>query len=101
MTSVGSIGAVALEIWTMSKGIVIDNVLVAANDVAAKELETSQWKPKHAFMTEVAREAAEAEEAEARKVDTVGFAARVSAAVTGALYAVADAGSRGRRQRTR
>ena len=60
----------ALEIWTMSKGIVIDNVLVAANDVAAKELETSQWSP-HAFMTEVAREAAEAE-AEARKVDTVG-----------------------------
>ena len=90
MKSVGSIGAVALEIWTMSKGIVIDNVLVAKDDVAAKELETTQWKPKHAFMTEVAREAAEAEEAEARKVDTAGFASRVSSAVTDALYAVAD-----------
>jgi calnexin len=45
--SIGSVGAVALEIWTMSKGLVVDNVLVAADETASSELEKLAWKPKH------------------------------------------------------
>ena len=53
-------------------------------------------------MTEAPAEAAEAEEAEARKVDTVGFAARVSAAGHRArLYAAAGRRPRGAPPRTR
>ena len=40
-----------------SEGLVIDNVLVAADETAAGELETGAWKPKHDFINKVSAEA--------------------------------------------
>ena len=85
LANVGSVGAVAMEIWTMSKGIVIDNVLVAPDDVAAKELQETQWRPKYEALKNV-KDVADAEEAKAAQEavsPTRGFKGMVVDAVSG------------------
>ena len=42
----GEIGAVALEIWTMSKGLLVDNVLIAPTADIAADFAEQSWKPK-------------------------------------------------------
>ena len=96
LKSIGSIGAVALEIWTMSKGLVVDNVLVGADEATAGELEKTAWKPKYDFIKTVADAAEEKKkkerEAEAKKAEKDAAAARsVPQRVTDALYAAIDA----------
>ena len=85
LANVGSVGAVAMEIWTMSKGLVVDNVLVAADDVAAKELQDTQWRPKYDALKAVKDEtdAEEAKRAEEAVSPGRGFKGMVVDAVSG------------------
>jgi len=85
LANVGSVGAVAMEIWTMSKGLVVDNVLVAADDVAAKELQETQWRPKYEALKTVkdVKDAEEAKKAEEAISPGRGFKGMVVDAVSG------------------
>lgn len=90
LKSIGSVGAVALEIWTMSKGLVVDNVLVAADEKAAAELEKNAWKPKHDAIKKVVA-AEEAEKAKKTSEESAKDAPGFAAKVTDALYGAVDA----------
>ena len=85
LANVGSVGAVAMEIWTMSKGLVVDNVLVAADDVAAKELQETQWRPKYEALKTVkdVKDAEEAKKAEEAVSPGRGFKGMVVDAISG------------------
>lgn len=89
LASIGKIGAVALEVWTMSSGLVIDNVLVAQNDVAAKEME-QVWRPKFDAIKAIVEAEEMAKSAEEAKPEEPGFAARVKDSVAGGLFAIAN-----------
>jgi|AntAceMinimDraft_12_1070368.scaffolds.fasta_scaffold82295_1 hypothetical protein len=97
LKSIGRVGAVALEIWTMSKGLVVDNVLVSADEVAAGEMETGAWKPKYnavkkAAAAEEAVKAKEAAEETAKDAKKDGDAEhKFATKVTDAMYGAVDA----------
>ena len=44
--NLGSIGAAAVEIWTMDTGYYFDNVLIGSDPAAAAAYRTSHWAPK-------------------------------------------------------
>ena len=94
MTRVGKIGAVALEVWTMSSGLVVDNVLIAKDAAAAGELERV-WRPKHDFLKAIADEEEKTKldaEAAADEPGASGqFLARAKDAVADVLFAAANA----------
>ena len=46
LQNLGSIGGVAIEIWTMDEGYLFDNVLIANDASDAEEKRTSLWAPK-------------------------------------------------------
>ena len=46
LQNLGSIGGVAIEIWTMDEGYLFDNVLIANEASDAEEKRTSLWGPK-------------------------------------------------------
>ena len=48
LSNIGSIGGVAIEIWTMDEGYLFDNVLIANDPSEAEEKRTSLWAPKKA-----------------------------------------------------
>jgi len=96
LKSIGQIGGVGLEIWTMTSGLVVDNVLVAGDDVAAGELRANAWKPKMDFIAAVAKAEEEAK-AKARKEEEAaealkgpGFASKVTDAMYSALDKLPD-----------
>jgi len=89
LKSIGKIGAVALEVWTMSSGLVVDNVLVAQNDVAAKELE-DVWRPKFDAVKAVVDADEKAKfDTDAAPVEP-GFVARMTDTISSGLFAVAN-----------
>ena len=46
LSNLGSIGGVAIEIWTMDEGYLFSNVLIANNAAEAEQKRTSLWAPK-------------------------------------------------------
>ena len=46
LTNLGSIGGVAIEIWTMDEGYLFSNVLIANDAAEAEQKRTSLWAPK-------------------------------------------------------
>ncbi len=46
LASVAPIGAVAVEVWAMDGGIVIDNILVSTDEAHAREANEAHWQPK-------------------------------------------------------
>lgn len=48
LSNIGSIGGVAIEIWTMDEGYLFDNVLIANDPSEAEGKRTSLWAPKKA-----------------------------------------------------
>jgi len=90
LTRVGKIGAVALEVWTMSSGLIVDNVLVAKDEVAAGELE-KVWRPKFDFLKAIADEEEKTKFDAEAAVDKPSFAARAKDAVADVLFAAANA----------
>jgi len=91
LKNIGTIGAVALEIWTMSSGLVVDNVLIAKDSVAASELETNAWRPKFDFLKAMADAEEKSKFESESKADEPGFAARAKDTVADALFAAANA----------
>ena len=91
LTRVGKIGAVALEVWTMSKGLVVDNVLVAKDGVAAGELERSVWRPKFDFLKKIADEEEKTKFDDEAAMDTPSFFSRAKDTVADVLFAAAGA----------
>jgi len=60
LASIGKIGAVALEIWTMSAGLLIDNILIAKDDKTADDFAEKSWRGKFDHATKAAaKEAAD------------------------------------------
>ena len=90
LTRVGKIGAVALEVWTMSKGLVVDNVLVAKDGVAAGELE-QVWRPKFDFLKKIADEEEKTKFDDEAAMDTPSFFSRAKDTVADVLFAAAGA----------
>lgn len=46
LANLGSIGGVAIEIWTMDEGYLFSNVLIANDAAEAEQKRTSLWAPK-------------------------------------------------------
>ena len=74
----------------MSSGLVVDNVLVAADEKAALELQETAWRPKFDHIKKIADANAEKERAEERAADVPGFFARVAEKITDGLDFAAD-----------
>lgn len=71
-----TIGAVGVEVWTMSGGITYDGFLVSRDEKAAEAFGASSWKPKHAAQSAAAAAEKQAKEHEARltAAETGGWA---------------------------
>ncbi|KAG7670193.1 hypothetical protein Ndes2526A_g06526 [Nannochloris sp. 'desiccata'] len=93
LSHIGSIGGVAIEIWTMDDNYFFDNVVVT-NDVAeAAAIREETWKPK--YTAEVKEEEKREEEAKKKteadmKAMTGGFFGVVKSRVAAAVEAVFD-----------
>eukprot|EP00897_Mesotaenium_endlicherianum_P000928 jgi/Mesen1/10836/ME000093S10353 len=62
-----NVAAVGIEIWTMSDGIMFDNILVTDDENAAAEIRETAWKVKFEKEKELDKEKREKEAAERKK----------------------------------
>jgi calnexin len=76
LASIGKVGGIALEIWTMDKGQSFGNVLLSTDPADAAAAREEHWAPKHAVEAEeAAKKEAEAKlkaEADAKKAAAAG-----------------------------
>ena len=47
LRSLASLGAVAVEIWTVDGGYVFDNFLITRSGAQAAQMRDELWKPRH------------------------------------------------------
>lgn len=70
LSHIGSVGAVAVEIWTMDEGYFFDNVVVSNSVQEAAEIRSKTWGPKHEVEEAAAAEKKAKEEEEEKKRQT-------------------------------
>jgi calnexin len=95
LSHIGSIGGVAVEIWTMDDGYFFDNVVVSNDPAEAAEIRARTWAPKAAIEKAEAEKKKAAEEAEwaaksKASAGGKGVRAKVEGAVRAAVAAVFD-----------
>ena len=93
LSHIGSIGGVAIEIWTMDDNYFFDNVVVSNDPEEAAAIRLATWKPK--YTVEVKEEEEREEEAKKKteaemKMMQGGFFGTVKARVASMIEAVFD-----------
>ncbi|CAI5466840.1 unnamed protein product [Closterium sp. Yama58-4] len=67
-----SVAAVGIEIWTMSDGILFDNILVTSDPAVAEKYRRERWAPKYAKEKEAEQKKREEEDAKLKKDSAAG-----------------------------
>ena len=65
--------AVALEIWTMSAGLLIDNILIAKDDKTADDFAEKSWRGKFDHATKAAAKEAAVGSEEVAQVEYISL----------------------------
>jgi calnexin len=93
LSHIGSIGGVAVEIWTMDDNYYFDNVVVSNDPAEAATIRDETWKPKYTYeVKEQAKKDAEEEKKTAAEMKKMsgGFFGVVKARVAGLVESILD-----------